>query len=90
MRLLRSPLRFPRFSRIWLTEPAQGFSSIQYVKSASLPGTLLDPNLESPYSEQFTIGFQRQLPSNMAISADFVLRKRVNEISGADRSRLCD
>lgn len=62
---------------------SQGFSSIQYVKSASLPGTLLDPNLESPYSEQFTVGFQRQLPSNMAISADFVLRKRVNEISGA-------
>jgi hypothetical protein len=62
---------------------SQGFSSIQYVKSASLPGTLLDPNLESPYSEQFTIGFQRQLPANMALSADFVVRKRVHEISGA-------
>jgi hypothetical protein len=65
------------------TGASAGFSSIQYVKSASLPGTLLDPNLESPYSEQFTIGFQRQLPSNMAISADFVLRERVHEISGA-------
>jgi hypothetical protein len=62
---------------------SQGFSSVQYVKSASLPGTLLDPNLQSPYSEQFTLGFQRQLPSNMALSADFVMRKRVNEISGA-------
>ena len=62
---------------------AQGFSSIQYVKSASLPGTLLDPNLESPYSEQFTLGFQRQLPANMALSADFVVRERVHEISGA-------
>jgi len=62
---------------------SQGFSSVQYVKSASLPGTLLDPNLESPYSEQFTIGFQRQLPANMAISADFVVRERIHEISGA-------
>ena len=62
---------------------SQGFSSVQFVKSASLPGTLLDPELESPYSQQFTIGFQRQLPSNMALSADFVVRNRVHEISGA-------
>lgn len=61
---------------------SQGFSSVQYVKSASLPGTLLDPNMETPYSEQFTIGVQRQLPHNMALSADFVLRERVHEISG--------
>jgi Carboxypeptidase regulatory-like domain len=57
---------------------AQGFSGIQYTKTASLPGTLLDPNLESPYSEQFTIGVQRQLPHNMALSVDFVDRKRVH------------
>lgn len=61
---------------------AQGFSSIQFVKSAALPGTLLDPNIETPYSEQFTIGLQRQLPHNMALSADFVMRKRLHIING--------
>src|SRR6185503_6584196 len=44
---------------------AAGFSSIQFVKSSQLPGTLLDPNLETPYSEQFTIGVQRQVGNNM-------------------------
>jgi hypothetical protein len=57
---------------------AQGFTGIQYTKTASLPGTLLDPNLQSPYSEQFSLGFQRQLPHNMALSVDFVDRKRVH------------
>jgi Carboxypeptidase regulatory-like domain len=57
---------------------AQGFTGIQYTKTASLPGTLLDPNLVSPYSEQFSLGFQRQLPHNMALSVDFVDRKRVH------------
>src|SRR5215813_10186309 len=57
---------------------AQGFTGIQYTKTASLPGTLLDPNLDSPYSEQFSIGVQRQLPHNMALSVDFVDRKRVH------------
>ncbi|HWO01525.1 MAG TPA: hypothetical protein VNS63_19855, partial [Blastocatellia bacterium] len=59
-----------------------GFSSIQFVKSSQLPGTLLDPELVVPYSEQFTIGFQRQLPYNMTISADFVQRNRVHNTQG--------
>lgn len=61
---------------------AQGFSSVQFVKSAALPATLLDPDLETPYSEQFTVGLQRQLPGNMAVSADFVMRKRLHIING--------
>lgn len=59
-----------------------GFSSIQFVKSSQLPGTLLDPNLETPYSEQFTLGVQRQLPHNMAVSIDFVQRNRVHNTQG--------
>jgi hypothetical protein len=61
---------------------ANGFSSIQFVKTSQLPGTLLDPHLETPYSEQFTLGVQRQLPRNMAISADFVQRNRVHNTQG--------
>ncbi|HXG94959.1 MAG TPA: TonB-dependent receptor [Blastocatellia bacterium] len=66
---------------------SQGFSSVQFVKSAALPATLLDPNLESPYSEQFSIGVQRQLPHNMAISADFVLRNRLHIINAFGQGR---
>ena len=72
----------PGLQSILAAGAPQGFSSVQFVKSADLPGTLLDPALVSPYSEQFSIGFQRQLPANMAISADFVMRKRVHEIGG--------
>lgn len=61
---------------------AAGFSSIQFVKAASLPATLLDPALESPYSEQFTFGVQRELPRSMAVSLDFVLRKRLHITQG--------
>lgn len=64
----------------------QGFSSIEFIKAADLPATLLDPNLESPYTEQFTIGFQHQLPKNMALSVDFVLRNRVHVTSGFDNA----
>ena len=65
---------------------SQGFSSIQFVKAAQLPATLLDPNLESPYTEQFTIGFQHQLPKNMALSVDFVRRNRVHVTSDFDNA----
>lgn len=61
---------------------AAGFSSVQFVKTSQLPGTLLDPNLETPYSEQFTLGVQRQLGRSMAISADFVQRNRVHNTQG--------
>lgn len=61
---------------------AAGFDSLQFVKSSQLPGTLLDPNLEVPYSEQFTIGVQHQMPHNMAISVDFVQRNRFHNTQG--------
>jgi carboxypeptidase family protein len=72
----------PALQNVLAAGAAQGFSSVQFVKAAALPATLLDPNLETPYSEQFTIGFQRQLPYNMAVSADFVMRKRLHIING--------
>jgi Carboxypeptidase regulatory-like domain len=56
---------------------AAGLSGIDVFKTGT---DVLDPNLEVPYSEQFSLGFQRQLPKNMTISADFVLRKRVHTL----------
>jgi hypothetical protein len=54
-----------------------GLSGIDVFKTGT---DVLDPNLEVPYSEQFSLGFQRQLPKNMTVSADFVLRKRVHTL----------
>lgn len=56
---------------------AAGLSGIEVFKTGT---DVLDPDLELPYSEQFSLGFQRQLPKNMTISADFVLRKRVHTL----------
>jgi hypothetical protein len=54
-----------------------GFTGIDFFKTGT---DLLDPDLEIPYSEQISIGVQRQLPRNMAISVDFVHRKRVHTL----------
>jgi hypothetical protein len=76
----------PQLQAILNQGAAAGLTSIEFIKAADLPATLLDPNLESPYTEQFTIGFQHQLPKNMAISVDFVLRNRVHVTSGFDNA----
>jgi len=59
-----------------------GVSGIDFFKTGT---DLLDPNLQIPYSEQFSIGVQRQLPKNMSVSADFVMRKRVHTLFQNDR-----
>src|SRR5262249_19063646 len=60
---------------------AAGFTGVDVFKTAT---DLLDPNLQIPYSEQFTIGVQRQLPNNMVLSADFVMRKSLHELMQND------
>jgi hypothetical protein len=54
-----------------------GVTGIDFFKTGT---DLLDPDLEIPYSEQMSLGFQRQLPRNMALSVDFVHRKRVHTL----------
>src|SRR5262249_11746676 len=58
-----------------------GFSGIDFFKTGT---GILDPNLQVPYSEQFSIGAQRQVRSNLAVSADFVLRKQVHQLFQSD------
>jgi len=57
---------------------AQGLSGVDVFKTTppSAALSLLDPKLQVPYTQQMTIGIQRQLPGNMSVSADFVLRQR--------------
>jgi hypothetical protein len=56
---------------------AAGFTGIDFFKTGT---DILDPNLEIPFSEQFSIGVQHQFSSNMTISADFVLRKQLHQL----------
>ncbi|HEU4387297.1 MAG TPA: hypothetical protein VFV34_05835, partial [Blastocatellia bacterium] len=64
-----------------------GISGIDFFKTGT---DILDPNLEIPYSLNYNIGFARELPYNMAITADFVIRRRLhtlfqNDYNLADR-----
>lgn len=60
-----------------------GLTNIDFFKTGT---DLLDPSMQVPYSEQFSLGVQRQLPHQMALSADVVLRKRVHTLFQTDRN----
>jgi hypothetical protein len=60
---------------------AAGFTGIDFFKTGT---DILDPNLQSPFSEQVSLGFQHQLPQNMAVSVDLVFRKRLHTLFQTD------
>jgi hypothetical protein len=60
---------------------AAGFTGIDFFKTGT---DILDPNLQIPYSLQYSLGVQRELRNNLAVSADFVLRKQVHELFQTD------
>ncbi|MFY9570515.1 MAG: hypothetical protein WAV20_03820, partial [Blastocatellia bacterium] len=62
---------------------AQGLTGIDVFKATppSAALSLLDTHLQIPYTQQMTIGVQRQLPGNMSVAADFVLRQRRHALS---------
>ncbi len=63
-----------------------GFAGLDFFKTASGNGIVIDPNSKIPYSLQYSVGLQRELPYNMLLSADFVLRQRVHTFFTADRN----
>jgi len=64
----------------------QGVQGLDFFKLAAGNGVLIDPNAKLPYSLQFSIGVQRELPGGMLLSTDFVSRNRVNTFFQADRN----
>ncbi|HKV40468.1 MAG TPA: TonB-dependent receptor [Blastocatellia bacterium] len=62
---------------------AAGFSGIDFFKTGT---GILDPNLQVPYSLQYSFGVEHQLPHNLALSADFVLRKQVHQLIQTDEN----
>src|SRR5262245_11033078 len=66
----------------------QGVKGLDFFKSASGNGVLIDPFAKLPYSVQFSIGVQRELPWNMLLTADFVSRNRVHTYFAVDRNQI--
>jgi hypothetical protein len=47
---------------------------------------LIDPNIKIPYSQTISAGVQRELPWNMAVTADFVYRRYLHSFFQRDRA----
>ncbi|HZF40460.1 MAG TPA: TonB-dependent receptor [Blastocatellia bacterium] len=65
---------------------AAGVIGADVFKTASQTSVLIDPNVKIPYSETISIGFQRELPWNMAVNADFVWRRYLHTFFDHDRA----
>src|SRR5204862_989191 len=64
---------------------AAGFAGLDFFKTGT---DILDPHLESPYSEQYTLGVQHQITKDMIINVDFVRRNRVHTLFQNDANRF--
>jgi hypothetical protein len=64
---------------------AAGFTGIEVFKNGE---EILDPQNVTPYTIHYNLGVARQLPWNMAVTADFVLRKAVHSQFITDYNRF--
>jgi len=65
---------------------AAGVIGADFFKAVTGNSVLIDPDIELPYSESFSIGVQRELPWNMALNADFVFRRYLHTFFQRDRA----
>ncbi len=56
----------------------------------AISGPLFSTEFQVPYSIQYSIGVQRELPGNMVLQADFNYRKGLHEVIVYDANRLHD
>ena len=54
--------------------------------SALSQQTLIDPNLQNPYYQRFSLGFQRELPFNLVMDVSYVGSKGTNLYINEDRN----
>ncbi len=64
---------------------AAGFSGLDFFKTGT---GILDPDLETPYSVQFSIGFQHKLRQDTLLNVDFVSRRRLHTLFQTDGVRF--
>ncbi|HEU0183704.1 MAG TPA: TonB-dependent receptor, partial [Blastocatellia bacterium] len=65
---------------------AAGVIGADVFKTATETSVLIDPNIRIPYSETISLGFQRELPWNMAVNTDFVFRRYLHTFFDRDRA----
>jgi hypothetical protein len=65
---------------------AAGVIGADFFKTVTDTSVLIDPNIKIPYSETISGGFQRELPWNMAVTADFVYRRYLHGFFQRDRA----
>jgi hypothetical protein len=63
---------------------AAGFTGVDFFKTAADPSNVIAPDVQTPYAAHFSLGVQRQLPQNMSVSIDVVLRQRVHTLMQND------
>jgi len=65
---------------------AAGVTGADFFKTASGNSVLIDPDIKIPYSTTVSVGLQRELPWNMAVTADFVWRRYLHSFFPRDRA----
>jgi hypothetical protein len=64
---------------------AAGFAGLDFFKTGT---GILDPDLETPYSVQFSIGFQHKLRQDTVLNVDFVSRRRLHTLFQTDAEKF--
>lgn len=65
---------------------SRGVTGLDFFKAATSTSVLIAPDSKLPYSLQYSLGVQRELPFNMLLSTDFVFRRRLHTFFQADRN----
>ena len=65
---------------------SQGVKGLDFFKVASGNGVVIDPFIKIPYSLQYSVGVQRELPMNSLLTLDFVLRRSLHNYFQSDRN----
>jgi hypothetical protein len=65
---------------------AAGVIGADFFKTVTETSVLIDPNIKIPYSQTISFGVQRELPWNMAVTADFVYRRYLHTFFQRDRA----
>jgi hypothetical protein len=63
--------------------------SVNYTTPVTSPGTtVVDPNISSPYADEFNVGIERELFEDFSASATFIAKWEQNLIDDVDRAHL--
>jgi hypothetical protein len=66
------PYPFVTLSNSLLTPPAAAAFTATVPNFAGITPTLFDPNLHTPYNQNWNLGIQRELPGSFTLEADYV------------------